>query len=120
MAEAFQRPAYALTAGHSDSLMAVRSVRHLQLNPERVTDLSFCVVPGDLSGRYSVDPAVLRAPITETLRALQIVSLPVAFAFEEERREVAAREPFTFVGHPITLTEPVEGFVIDDTPVVLR
>jgi len=116
----FQRPVYALTAGNSDSLMVIRSARMLNMDPEPLKMLSFCVTPGDLFGRYEVDRNLLNTPITETIRALQVVSLPVAFTFDGERREVATRETFTFVGHPITLTEPVEGFLIDDKPVVLR
>ena len=118
--EAFQNPTYALTAGHSDSLMRIRSVKIHNATLEPLDALAFCICPGDLTGQYRPDRSIFERPITESIRAPSVAYLPTRFVFEGERRSVATREPFTFVGHMIELMKPVEGFKIDGMSVVLR
>lgn len=121
IADAFRKPAYPLTAGHSDSLLIVRSSTVAERDPVPLDCLSFCVVPGDLSSRYRVPENLLtELPLTATIRAPQVVSLPTAFVFEGDRRDVITRETFTFVGHPIELNEPMSGFLCNERTVVLR
>lgn len=120
VAAAFLDPVYALTAGHSDSLLLVKSVRTSEAEPEPLSKIQFCVVPGDLASRYEPDRSIFDRPITEATRAPVVAHLPVRFVFDGQRRTVAAREAFTFVGHPIQLVRPVEGFRIGEDTLVLR
>lgn len=117
---AFRDPVYALTAGHSDSLMHIRCVETMEQEPQLLRILKFCMVPGDLTGRYTPDPSVFDVPITETIRAPLVAHLPVRFEFDGELRTVAERELFTFVGHTVELTEPLLGYQIHEDQVVLR
>lgn len=109
----FQNPVYALTAGPSDSLLKVREtllIGNASITP--TTIFQFCVIPGDITsaGRYRPDPDVLRGPIIESVRAPWVAHLPVRFAYEGSRREVAARGPFSFIGNRIHLTEPLDAY----------
>jgi len=121
LAAAFRDPAWALAAGPSDCLLRIRETGVMQLEPIPYKRFEFCVIPGDISGRYKPDPSVLQSPITETIQAPWICLLPISFKFEQSRlRSVAAREPFTFVGHPIELDTPALALRIDQTTIVLR
>ena len=117
---AFREPAYPLTAGNSDSLMIVRDVSVKDICPESLSKLEFCSVPGDLTGEYKPDKSIIGLPITETVRSPLVFHLPVLFQFDGDKRAIETREPFTFVGHAIQLTEAVQGVRIGDSTVVLR
>ena len=120
IAGGFHDPVYALTAGHSDSLIYVRSVAVIEAEPKPLASLENCLVPGDLTRLYQPDQSVFDLPITQKIRPPVMTHLPVSFSFDGDRRTVQAREPFTFVGNRITLSEPVEGFEVYDQSVVLR
>lgn len=118
----FQSPVYALTAGPSDSLLKVQKaflVSDAAMVP--VTTFQFCVVPGDItgSGRYRPDPDVLRGPIIESVRAPWVAHLPLRFAYEGGRREVAARGPFSFIGNRIHLTAPLDAYQVGEEAIAV-
>ncbi len=120
IADGFSDPVYALTAGHSDSLIHLRNIEVLEADPRPLQTLENCWVPGDLAPLYQPDEAILALPITQKIRPPAITHLPVSFSFFGDKRTVQAREPFTFVGNQIGLSEPVDGFLINDHKVVLR
>lgn len=120
IAGSFQDPVYALTAGNSDSLIHVRDIEVIEADPAPLQSLENCLVPGDLTKLYQPDASIFDLPITQKVRPPAMVHLPVSFYFDKERRTVQAREPFTFVGNRITLSEPVNGFEIGNQTVVLR
>lgn len=118
----FQDPVYALTAGPSDSLLKVQKaflVSDAAIAP--VMTFQFCVVPGDItgSGRYRPDPEVLRGPIIESVRAPWVAHLPLRFAYEGGRREVAARGPFSFIGNRIHLTDPLDAYQVGEEAIAV-
>jgi len=78
------------------------------------------VVPEDLIGQYEPDRSIFELPITETVKAPLVAHLPVRFEFDGARRTVVARESFTFVGHPIQLKTPIQGYQIGNQVVALR
>lgn len=110
IAQAFNDPVYALTAGHSDSLLVLCSIELMEADWEPLESVHFCAVPLDMTGAYQADKSVLDLPLTESIRAPQVFNLPVRFSFEGERRTIAGREFFTYIGHPIQVKEPIEGF----------
>ena len=110
IAQAFNDPVYALTAGHSDSLLVLCSIELMEADWEPLESVHFCAVPQDMTGAYQADKSVLDLPLTESIRAPQVFNLPVRFSFEGERRTIAGREFFTYIGHPIQVKEPIEGF----------
>ncbi len=118
IANGFHDPVYALTAGHSDSLIHLRNIEVLEADPSPLESLENCLVPGEL--QYQPNESILDLPITQKIRPASTAHLPVSFSFDEDKRTVQTREPFTFVGNQISLSEPVDGFVINDYKVVLR
>ncbi len=110
IARGFNDPVYALTAGHSDSLLVLYSVELMETDWEPLESVYFCAVPQDMTGAYQADESVLDLPLTESIRAPQVFNLPVRFSFEGERRTIAGREFFTYIGHPIQVKKPIEGF----------
>lgn len=120
IADGFRDPVYALTAGHSDSLLHLRNIEVLEEDPVPLKTLENCWVPGDIASLYQPDKEILDLPITQKIRPPAITHLPVSFSFNGDKRIVQAREPFTFVGNQIELSEPVDGFLIDNHKVVLR
>ena len=118
IANGFQDPVYALTAGHSDSLIHLRKIEVLETDPIPLQNLENCLVPGDL--QYQPNESILDLPITQKIRPASTAHLPVSFSFDGDKRSVQIREPFTFVGNQISLSEPVDGFVINGYKVVLR
>jgi len=110
IARGFNDPVYALTAGHSDSLLVLCSVELMETDWEPLESVYFSAVPQDMTGAYQADKSVLDLPLTESIRAPQVFNLPVRFNFEGERRTIAEREFFTYIGHPIQAKEPIEGF----------
>ena len=120
ISDGFYDPAYALTAGNSDSLIHVRKIASIEADPMPLQSLENCLVPGDLTQIYQPDASIFDLPITQKVRPPTLAHLPVSFSFDEKKRTVQAREPFTFVGNRITLSEPVDGFKIYNQTVVLR
>ena len=120
IADGFQDPVYALTAGHSDSLIYLRNIEVLEADPIPLQNLENCVVPGDIAQLYKPDESILDLPITQKIRPASTAHLPVSFSFDGDKRTVQIREPFTFVGNQITLSEPIDGFLVNDYQVVLR
>ena len=118
IANGFHDPVYALTAGHSDSLIYLRNIEVLETDPRPLESLENCLVPGDL--QYQPNESILDLPITQKIRPASTAHLPVSFSFDGDKRTVQTREPFTFVGNQISLLEPVDGFVINGYKVVLR
>ncbi|MDH4304199.1 MAG: CRISPR-associated protein Cas5 [Nitrospira sp.] len=118
----FQNPVYALTAGPSDSLLKVREallIENAAMTP--TTIFQFCVIPGDITGAgcYRPDPAVLRGPIIESVRAPWVAHLPVRFSYEGGRREVGARGPFSFIGNRIHLADPVDAYHVGEEAIAV-
>ena len=89
IARGFNDPVYALTAGHSDSLLVLCSVELMETDWEPLESVYFCAVPHDMTGAYQADKSVLDLPLTESIRAPQVFNLPVRFNFEGERRTIA-------------------------------
>lgn len=118
----FQNPVYAFTAGPSDSLLKVREVLLIEdASMTPTTIFQFCVIPGDITGagRYLPDPAVLRGPIIESIRAPWVTHLPLRFTYEGGRREIAARGPFSFIGDRIHLSEPIAAYQVGEEAIVV-
>jgi CRISPR-associated protein Cas5t len=118
----FQNPVYALTAGSSDSLLKVRETLLIgNANITPTTIFQFCVIPGDITstGRYRPDPDILRGPIIESVRAPWVAHLPVRFAYEGSRREVATREPFSFIGSRIHLADPLDAYQVGEEAIAV-
>jgi hypothetical protein len=118
----FENPVYALTAGPSDSLLKVREVVLVaRASPIPTRVFQFCVIPGDITGagRYRPDPAVLRGPIIESVKAPWVAHLPIRFAYEGGRREVAERGPFSFIGDRIHLVEPIEAYAVGEEAIAV-
>jgi len=118
----FRNPVYALTAGPSDSLLKIRKVFLVaDASPIPTTAFQFCVIPGDITsgGRYRPDPDVLRGPIIESVRAPWVAHLPLRFAYEGARREVAARGPFSFIGNRVHLTDPLDAYQVGEEAIAV-
>lgn len=118
----FGNPVYALTAGPSDSLLKVRDiVLNASVSPIQTKVFQFCVIPGDITGagRYRPDPAVLRGPIIESVRAPWVAHLPIRFDYKGGRREVAERGPFSFIGDRIHLEEPINAYPVGTEAIVV-
>ena len=118
----FQNPTYALTAGPSDSLLKIRKTllaKDVLTSP--TTTFQFCVIPSDITGagRYRPDPDALRGSIVESVRAPLVAHLPLRFNYEGQRREVAARGPFSFIGNKIHLAEPIDACHIEKQAIVI-
>jgi CRISPR-associated protein Cas5t len=122
IASRFANPVYALTAGPSDSLLKVREVVLVaSASPVPMKEFQFCVIPGDITGagRYRPDPAALRRPIIESLRAPWVAHLPIRFNYEGGRREIAERGPFSFIGDRIHLVEPIDAYPVGTEAIVV-
>jgi len=118
--EAVKNPAFALTAGNSDDLLKITAISPItEVNAEPLTQFDHTVLPGDVSAQCTPSIDFRTLPVTQTVETPRVFLLPTAFAFEGEQRTVVERKPFTFVGSPVTLENPVVGYVIGDRQVVL-
>jgi len=119
--EAMMSPVYALTAGNSDDLLKVTAVsetREIKTTPLKVFDHT--ILPGDVSTRCTPSVDFTKLPITVTVSSPQVFLLPTRFAFEGDQRVVLERQPFTFVRSPVNVSEPMEGYLIDNHAVILQ
>lgn len=112
----FQNPVYALTAGNSDDLLKLTELSLLEeVKSQSLNIFENTVLPGDLSSlcEYDVRSLLQDKPVTYTLRMPEVYSLPTGFEFRGEIRTGINPLSFTFVSSPVTLTEPLGGYVID-------
>lgn len=120
--KAFGSPYYALTAGNSDDLLKICNISDVgEIQPEKLCRFENTILPGDeVSRSYKHDIDLKQVPITQTLYTPQVFLLPTKFEFKGEERRVIERKPFTFVSTPVTLSNPLEGYVVDGKAVVLQ
>ena len=116
---AFLNSVFPITAGSSDDLIKIISVKTFETNPVPVISVKNTVLEGDLSGKYSVSQDVFNKPIYESIKSPKTHFLPVKFSFENGVRKVTARKSFTFVGDAISLKIPVGCFQIEGENVEL-
>ncbi len=118
---AFLSPVYALTAGNSDDLLKITAVSGIvKTEPTALVEFDHTILPGDVSTRCTPTIDFTTLPITATISSPQVFLLPTRFAFERDRRAVLERQPFTFVGSPVKVSEPMTGYVIDGHQVILQ
>jgi CRISPR-associated protein Cas5t len=118
--QGFLSPRYALTAGNSDDLFKVKRVSPLSSGVScSCMKLENTIVAGDVSTAYRPDIDLKSMRITETITAPQVFLLPTRFSFQGNERRVSERGLFTFIGSPVTLSEPVLGFLVDGKETVL-
>lgn len=120
--DAFCHPVYALTAGNSDDLLKIVSVSEVSAySPVMLSEFEHTILPGDAASkcRYDVRSLLRDKPVTFSLRMPEVYTLPTGFTFDGDVRTGVNLLPFTFISHKVTLSEPVEGYVIDGKNFVL-
>jgi len=109
--DGFLNPRYALSAGNSDDLLKVHRIGPiLETREELGSKFENTVIAGDQTPEYESLIDLINTPITRKIRAPQVFLLPTAFEFKGEQRRVSKREPFTFIGSPIRLKDPVPTY----------
>ena len=119
---AFESPVYALTAGNSDDLLKVQKISSIEeIRSEVLAEFENTVLPGDVSSlcTYDVKALLMDKPITFSLRMPEVFSLPTGFSFKGGIRTGIKPRPFTFVSNPVSLKEPLHGYVIGGKNYVL-
>lgn len=110
----FAQPVYPLTAGTSDALAILLSVRILDGPPVETHRLQHTLVYGEINARYALYAEIDTQPLTQTFQAPTVENLPTGFSFDEYgNRTRAGRSRVTFVGDLIALAkeaEPVVGY----------
>ena len=120
--DAFKRPVYALTAGNSDDLLKVTEVSDVQtLSPQMLAEFEHTVLPGDVASKckYDLQSILKGTPVTFSFHMPEVYSLPRDFTFEGEIRTGVNVSPFTFIRNKVSVSEPIEGFVVDGKNLVL-
>jgi len=120
--KAFEHPVYALTVGNSDDLLKVQQVSPIEERTSEVlAEFENTVLPGDVSSlcTYDVKALLMDKPITFSLRMPEVFSLPTGFSFKGSIRTGINPRPFTFVSNPVSLKEPLHGYVIGGKNYVL-
>ncbi|WOX55740.1 MULTISPECIES: CRISPR-associated protein Cas5 [unclassified Methanoculleus] len=118
---ALRSPVYALTAGNSDDLIKITAVSGVvEAETAALTEFEHTILPGDVSTRCTPTIDFTTLPITTTIVSPQVFLLPTRFAFEGDRRVVLERQPFTFVRSPVRLSEPMDGYIIDNHRVIFQ
>lgn len=113
--KAFERPFYALTAGNSDDLLKIQEVSPIKdVQSEVLAEFENTVLPGDVSSlcKYDVKSLLKDKPITFSLKMPEVFSLPTGFSFKGNIRTGIKPKPFTFVSNPVSLKEPLHGYII--------
>ncbi|MCK9314097.1 MAG: type I-E CRISPR-associated protein Cas5/CasD [Methanocorpusculum sp.] len=119
---AFESPVYALTAGNSDDLLKVQKVSSIEeIRSEVLSEFENTVLPGDVSSlcTYDVKAFLKDKPVTFSLKMPEVFSLPTGFSFKGNIRTGVKPGPFTFVSNPVSLKEPLHGYVIGGKNYVL-
>lgn len=122
MQAAFRDPIYALSAGNSDDLLKVTIISDIfEVFFGPLQQFENTVLPGNLVSRckFDVKSRLQNAPITVSFRMPEVFTLPTGFSFSGELRTGIEPQPFTFVRDAVTLTEPMEGCVVDGKNYVL-
>lgn len=120
--KAFESPVYALTAGNSDDLLKTQKISSIEEVQESVlAEFEHTVLPGDVSSlcTYDVKALLMDKPITFSLRMPEVFSLPTGFSFRGSIRTGVKPRPFTFVSNPVSMKEPLKGYVIGGKNYVL-
>jgi len=118
--EAMKNPVYALTVGNSDDLLKITRISSIEeVKEEPLAQFDHTILPGNVSAECLPAIDFRTLPVTQTVDTPQVFLLPTKFDFEEDRRVVSERLPFTFVGSPVTITTPVPGFVLDGKHIVM-
>lgn len=113
--KAFESPFYALTAGNSDDLLKIQEVSPIKdVQSEVLAEFENTVLPGDVSSlcTYDVKSLLKDKPITFSLKMPEVFSLPTGFSFKGNIRTGIKPKPFTFVSNPVSLKEPLHGYII--------
>ncbi|HOB44017.1 MAG TPA: CRISPR-associated protein Cas5 [Bacillota bacterium] len=119
--QAMKSPVYALTAGNSDDLLKVTAVSEVsEIETAPLKGFDHTILPGDVSTMCTPSVDFTKLPITVTVSSPQVFLLPTRFAFDGDQRAVLERQPFTFVRSPVNVSEPMEGYVIDNHAVILQ
>jgi len=119
---AFESPVYALTAGNSDDLLKIQKISSIEdAQSEVLAEFENTVLPGDVSSlcTYDVKALLKDKPITFSLKMPEVFSLPTGFSFKGDIRTGVKPRPFTFVSNPVSLKEPLHGYVIGGKNYVL-
>ncbi|RBQ24047.1 MAG: hypothetical protein ALMCE001_14610 [Methanocorpusculum sp. MCE] len=119
---AFESPVYALTAGNSDDLLKIQKVSPIEdAQSEVLATFENTVLPGDVSSlcTYDVKALLKDKPITFSLKMPEVFSLPTGFSFKGTIRTGVKPRAFTFVSNPVSLKEPLHGYVIGGKNYVL-
>lgn len=118
--EHFLSPAYVLTAGNSDDLLKIKKVSNIFATEQfSIHKFQNTILPGDYSSFYEPSINLSDTPITESIRAPEVYLLPTAFRFSGKERRVIERRPFTFVGSPVELKQPLQGYEVKGDSFVL-
>jgi len=120
--KAFEHPVYALTAGNSDDLLKIQKISSIEdVQSEVLATFENTVLPGDVSSlcMYDVKALLKDKPITFSLKMPEVFSLPTGFSFKGDIRTGVKPRPFTFVSNPVSLKEPLHGYIIGGKNYVL-
>lgn len=123
IANAFQKPAFPLTAGTSDALLHAQRVCVVEQTPTPAREFAHTIIFKDIAADYQVDPATLTTlPVMQSIRAPSIERIPTGFTFDASgNRKLAGRAVVTFIGDRITLSnadESIEAYEIIPTGTV--
>src|SRR5208337_2152997 len=124
VANAFNSPAYPLTAGPSDALLKAVAVRVEDVQPIATRVLVHALIFREISPHYELHESLLEIPFHRAIRAPAIERLPVGFAFEPDgRRRLVGRDMVSFVADAIRLAEDDEaivGYLVEPHSQILR
>lgn len=119
--ECFMSPCYALTIGNSDDLFKVQTISDvIEASTTEWRQFENTMLPGELSSAYKPNIDLKNMPITQSINSPQVYLLPTKFTFNGEKRRVAERKLFTFIGSPVELDVPVQAYVVNSVGVVLH
>ena len=123
VANAFQKPAFPLTAGTSDAMLHAQRVSVVEHAPTPTREFAHTIIFRDIAADYRVDPTTLTSlPVMQSIRAPSIERIPTGFTFDTSgNRKLASRAVVTFVGDRITLSdadESIEAYEIVPTGTV--
>jgi CRISPR-associated protein Cas5t len=124
IAAAFRAPAYPLTTGTSDALLLALAVTVEETAPASTRQLIHTLIYEEISPLYRPYEELRDIPLTRTVQAPRIESLPTGFFFDADAdRRLAGRALVSFVADPIELdasVPPVTGFQINPRSRPLR
>lgn len=111
LAEAFQHPIYALTAGNSDSLLKIRNVDVVDASVTESQEVAHCWVPGDVLQTVLEGASTKSDFSIYTSSEPTLFDLPMHFAYQSEYgiRNIRYRKQFSFIGAPMRLNYSIQG-----------